>query len=259
MLTVTLVVSLICGVVLCFFGYRLFRIAMTLAGFVLGAGIGYFIYGLAGSYLPSADNGLWVLLFMGVGGILMGLLSYRIFKAALFYISMFFTAFIILKTFLLTLGSGIGVAAFFMVLIGKTKIGGIADSITNVSVSNNGTVGTAVADALSKLPGSTPMENFWIIVGIALVAGAIVGGIVCVMQKPAIIVITASFGGILISQAVVSLLQDLAISDNSAQTIINSFAGGNGQPTLSVLVAVAFIVVGIIVQFKTAAKKSRNN
>ena len=227
---------------------------MTLAGFVLGAGIGYFIYGLAGSYLPSADNGLWVLAFMGVGGILLGTLSYRIFKAALFYTTMSLTAFIVLKTFLLTLGSGVGVAAFFMVLLGNTTVGGIGDTITSVPISNNGTVGTAVADALTKLPGSTPTENFWIIVGIALVAGAIVGGIVCLLQKPAIIVITASFGGILISQAVVSLLQDLAVSDNSAQTIINSYAGGNGQPTLSVLVALAFIVVGTIVQFKTGKK-----
>lgn len=255
MLTITLVVSLICGVILCFFGYRLFRIAMTLAGFILGAGIGYFIYNLAGSYLPSPDNGLWVLVFMGVSGILLGILSYSILKAALFYTSMFLTAFIILKTFLLTLGSGIGVVAFFMVLIEKTKIGGIADSITSIPVSNNGTVGTAVADALSKLPGSTPTENFWIIVGIALLAGVIVGGIVCLLQKPAIIVFTASFGGILISQAAVSLLQDLALSDNRAQTIVNSFAGGNGQPTLSVLIAVAFIIVGTIVQFKIAKNK----
>lgn len=46
--TVTLCVSLICGIILCFFGFRLFQLAMSLAGFVLGAGIGYFIYSLAG-------------------------------------------------------------------------------------------------------------------------------------------------------------------------------------------------------------------
>ena len=254
MLTVTLIVSLICGAVMCFFGYRLFRFAMALGGFIVGAGIGYFIYSLVGSALPSAGNGIWVLVFMGVGGLLMGYLSFRIYKAALFYISMFLTAFIVLKTFLLTMGSGIGVTAFIMVLIGNTKIGGIADSITEVSIGNNGTVGTAVADALSKLPGTTQTDKFWIIVGIALVAGAIIGSIVCVLQKPAIIVLTASFGGILITQGVISLLQSFKAFDTSAQAIVKSFAGGNGQPGISTIVAAAFILLGIVVQFKTAKK-----
>ena len=254
MLTVTLAVSLFCGIILCFFGYRLFRAAMTLAGFVLGAGIGYFIYGLSGSFLPASDSGIWVLVFMGGGGILMGALSYRIYKAALFYISMLLTAYIVLKTFLLTMGSGVGVTAFILVLIGKTKVGGIADSITDVSVSKGGTVGTAVADALAKLPGTTQTDKFWIIVGIALVAGAIVGGIVCLLQKPAIIVITASFGGLLITQGVVSLIQNFAVFDTSAQAIVKSFAGGNKEPAISMILVIAFLVLGTIVQFRTAKK-----
>jgi len=254
MLTVTLCISLICGVILCFFGFRLFRFAMSLAGFVLGAGIGYFLYSLAGSYLPAAGSGIWIMVFMGVGGILMGILSYRIYKAALFYTTMLITAFVVLKTFLLTMGSGVGVTAFFMTLIGNTKIGGVADSITEVPVGKSGTVGTAVADALAKIPGSTQNEKFWIVVGIALVAGAIVGGVVCLMQKPAIIVITAGLGGLLITQGVFSLIQSLSAFDTSAQTIVKSFAVGNGRPALSALVAAAFVALGIIVQFKTAKK-----
>jgi len=254
MLTVTLCISLVCGVILCFFGFRLFRLAMSLAGFVMGAGIGYFIYSLAGSYLPAAGSGVWIMVFMGVGGILMGILSYRIYKAALFYTTMLLTAFVVLKTFLLTMGSGIGVTAFFMTLIGNTKIGGVADSITEVSVGKGGTVGTAVTDALAKIPGSTQNEKFWIVVGIALVAGAIVGGVVCLMQKPAIIVITAALGGLLITQGIFSLIQSLNTFDTSAQTIVKSFAVGNGRPALSALVAAAIVALGIIAQFKTAKK-----
>ena len=254
MLTVTLVVSLVCGIVLGFFGYRIFRLAMALAGFVIGAGIGYFIYSLAGSYLPSEGSGLWVLVFMGGGGILMGLLSYRIYKAALFYISMLLTAFIVLKSFLMTMGSGIGVTAFVLTLLGKTQIGGVADSITSISVGTNGTVGTAVADVLAKLPGSTQSEKFWIVVGAALLAGAIVGGIVCILQRPAIIVVTASFGGLLITQGVMSIMTSIGTFDTNAKSIVNSFTGGNGQPALSTLVAAVFIIAGIVVQFKTSKK-----
>lgn len=255
MLTVTLCISLVCGIILCFFGFRLFRFAMSLAGFVLGAGIGYFIYSLAGSYLPAAGSGVWIMVFMGVGGILMGILSYRIYKAALFYTTMLLTAYVILKTFLLTMGSGVGVTAFFMTLIGNTKISGAADSITEVSIGKSGgTVGTAVAEALAKIPGSTQNEKFWIVVGIALVAGAIIGGVVCLIQKPAIIVVTAALGGLLITQGVFSLIQSLNAFDTSAQTIVKSFAVGNGRPALSALVAAAFVALGIIAQFKTAKK-----
>ena len=254
MLTVTLCVSLVCGIILCFFGFRLFRLAMSLAGFVIGAGIGYFIYSLAGSYLPAAGSGIWIMVFMGVGGILVGILSYRIYKAALFYTTMLFTAFVVLKTFLLTMGSGVGVTAFIMTLVGNTKIGGVADSITEVPIGKGGTVGTAVADALAKIPGSSQYEKFWIVVGIALVAGAIIGGVVCLMQKPAIIVITAGLGGLLITQGVFSLIQSLNAFDTSAQTIVKSFAVGNGRPALSALVAAAFVALGIIAQFKTAKK-----
>jgi len=254
MLTVTLCISLVCGIILCFFGFRLFRFAMSLAGFVIGAGIGYFIYSLAGSYLPAAGSSVWIMVFMGVGGILLGILSYRIYKAALFYTTMLLTAFVVLKTFLLTMGSGVGVTAFIMTLVGNTKIGGVADSITEVPIGKSGTVGTAVADALSKIPGSSQYEKFWIVVAAALVVGAIVGTVVCLMQKPAIIVITAAVGGLLITQGVFSLIQSLNAFDTSAQTIVKSFAVGNGRPALSALVAAAFVALGIIAQFKTAKK-----
>jgi len=254
---VTTAIILVCGIVLCFFGFRFFRLAMSIAGFVIGAGLGYFIYTLVGEFLPKAESSIWVLVFMGLGGILMGILSYQIYKAALFYISMLLTAYVVLKSFLLTMGSGVGVAAFFMVLVGKTKIGSAADSITQVAVGKNSTIGTAVAEALSKIPGTSPMEQFWIVVGIALLAGAIVGGVVCLLQKPAIIVMTSILGGMLITQAVFYLVQNIDALGGfaaSASDFAKTYAVGNGQPALSTVVAVAFVILGVIVQFKSAKK-----
>jgi len=254
MIMTTIIFSLVCGVILCFFGYRSFRLAMALAGFVVGAGIGYFIYNLVSEYLPAAASGVWILVFMGGAGILLGLLSFRIYKAALFYISMFVTAFIILKTFLITAASGIGITAFFMMLFGRTSVGGAANALTDLPIGGSGTVGTAVASALQKLPGSTSTEKFWVAVGAALVAGAIVGIIVCLVQKPAIIVITSVFGGILISQGLFSLIGNFGDFDMRAEKIVASFAGGGSNLALSAVTAVAFIVIGILVQFKTAGK-----
>ena len=254
MLTTALILSLVCGVILCFFGYRSFRLAMTVAGSVMGGAIGYFIYGLVSEYLPVAESGLWVLVFMAVGGILLGFLSYRIYKAALFYITMFSTAFLILKVFLLTAGSGIGVTAFLMVLLGKTSVGGAADALTDIPLGKGGTIGTAVSAAIAKLPGSTPTEHFWIVFGAAVAVGAIAGLVVVILQKPAIIAVTSALGGILITQGLFSLYSSFQAVDMKAETFVATIAAGSGQTELETLVTAAFLLAGIYIQFRTTKK-----
>jgi hypothetical protein len=256
MLTVTLLVSLVCGVILCFFGYRFFRLAMTLAGFILGAGLGYFIYNMTSKYLPGNENGWWVYLFMVVGGILLGLLSYSVYKAALFYITMFVTAFVVLKTFLLTMASGVGIASFFVVMFGESKVGSAANSVTDTPVGGGQTIGTAINTAIEKLPGSSMQMKFWVVVGFALLAGAIVGFVVCMLQKPAIIVVTSVFGGLLITQGLFSIIQSFGSFDADPLAFAHSLAIGSREPALSTIVVVAFIFLGILTQFKTAKKTS---
>lgn len=253
MFTATLLVSLVIGVVLCFFGYRFFRLAMTLAGFVLGAGVGYFVFTLTSKYLPGKENVLWVLLFMGVGGILLGLLSYSIYKAALFYITMFVTAFVVLKTFLLTMASGVGITAFLVVMFGQSKAGSASNEITDYSVGGS-TIGEAINKAIEKLPGSTQIGKFWVVVGFAILVGVIVGIVVCLMQKPAIIIVTSLFGGLLITQGLFSIIQSFGSFTADAQSFVKTLAVGSGEPALSTIVAVAFILLGILTQFKTAKK-----
>ena len=239
---------------MCFFGYRFFRLAMTLAGFVLGAGLGYFLYNLSSKHLPSNENGWWVLLFMIVGGLLLGLLSYSVYKAALFYITMFVTAFLILKTFLLTMASGVGIGSFFIVMFGESKVGGASNVVTDTNIGGGNTIGTAIEAAIEKLPGSTMTAKFWVVVGFALLVGVIVGFVVCMLQKPAIIVVTSIFGAALITQCLFSLIQSFGTFDANPQAFAESLAIGSGQPAMSAIVAVAFVLLGILTQTKNAKK-----
>ncbi len=255
MLTVTLIITIICGALLCFAGYRLFRFAMALAGFAIGAGIGFFIYNLVSDRLPSSGNGIWVMVFMGVGGLLLGMLSFSIYKAALFYISAFITTFLVLKTYLLVTASGVGVSAFVQVALGKTKLDGATDKISEIRMGEGSTVGKTIEKALERLPGSTNTEKFFALLVAALVAGIIVGVVVCLIQKPAIIVITAVMGGILISQSAFSMIDSIQDFDASAKALVSSFASGSGQPALSSILAIALIGLGIIFQFKTAKQE----
>ncbi len=250
----TLALQLIAGIILCFFGYRFLRLAMSAAGFVLGAYVGYFIYGLVSESLPSPENGLWGLVFMGVGGILVSVLSFRIYKAALFYVTMISTAFLVLKTYLMFTGWGVGVMTFFMIVLGKSSVGKEANALNSLSLPGGETTGAAVAAALAKLPGSTPIEKLWIAIGIALMIGAIAGTIVLILQKPAIIVATALFGAVMLAGGVFLLFTNLGTFDFSAESLVTAFSGGQTAPALSTAVTLGFAVLGILLQFKTARK-----
>lgn len=251
MLTFTLVVSLCLGIILCFLGFRFFRMAMAIAGFAIGAGIGYYIYGYVAEYLPETGSGIWLVVFMGVGGLLVGFLSFAIFKAALFYISALITAFIIIKTFLMTMAGGVGVAAFIKLAFGKSPVSESTDKITGFQVADKGTVGELISEALTKLPGDTPTEKMLAVLVTALIAGVIVGIIVCVLQKPAIIIVTAVMGGVLASQGLCSMLDSFDQIDLNADTVITNFSVGSENLVLSTLLTVVLIVAGILVQFKT--------
>ncbi len=253
MLTFTLAVSLGLGLILCFLGYRFFRVAMALGGFAIGAAIGYFIYPFVAERLPDAGNGIWLLAFMGLGGILLAFLSFSIYKVALFYISALFTAFMILKTFLLGFG-GIGVGAFIKTILGKTAVVGGTDFITDYEVADKGTVGELIGKALDMLPGKTDMEKLGVVLIASMIAGMVVGIIVCVLQKPAIIVMTAVMGAFLASQGLVSILESFDNLDLSAETVIANFTVGGESVLLSSLLTVVLIILGIVVQFKTTKK-----
>lgn len=252
MLTFTLLVLLGMGIVLCFFGYRFFRAAMALAGFAIGAVIGYYGYGIISEYLPGSGSGVWLLVFMGAGGVLLGFLSFHIYKAALFYVSALITAYVILRTFLLTMASGVGVSSFVKIIIGKTSVSGGVDQITELEVADKGSVGELMKAAFEKLPGNSQGEKMLMVLAIALITGVVVGIIVCILQKPAIIVVTALMGGVMASQGLCSLLDSFDKIDLKADTVVANFAGGENNLLISTLVTIILVVAGIIIQFKTA-------
>lgn len=251
MLTFTLLVLLGLGIVLCFFGYRFFRAAMAMAGFAIGAVIGYYGYGIASEYLPGSGSGIWLLLFMGAGGVLLGFLSFQIYKAALFYVTALLTTYVILRTFLLTMAGGVGVSAFVKIIANRTSVSGGIDQITDVEVADKGNVGDLMKDAFEKLPGDTLVEKMLMVLIIALIIGVIVGIIVCILQKPAIIVITALMGGVMASQGLCSMLDSFDKIDLKADTMVSSFAGGGENLALSTILTIVLVAAGIIIQFKT--------
>ncbi len=253
MLIITSILTLIAGVVLCFFGYRSFRAAMTVAGFVIGAMLGLALEALVVDALPGLGPELWMLIFMGVGGLLGAALSFRLFRSALFYVTMFVTTFSVLKGFLLSSTTGMGMYSFFRILFGKLPNGEVLRNIDSATTPDPVFSGF-FAKLFEMLPGEQLFDKLWVVFAVACLLGAVAGIVVCALQKPAIIVVTSVFGGIMIAQGI-SILVGIEWSGDVLGTGINQVvSGGSVRPELSLILTVVAIVAGIVVQNRTVKK-----
>ena len=100
--TVTLITFLAMGILLCFYGFRLFRFSMALAGFFMGmqgANLMDSLFLL--SKIPEKSQKMWEFFFPIVLGVVLAVLSYALYKKALFFITVFFTWYSLVKICLL--------------------------------------------------------------------------------------------------------------------------------------------------------------
>ena len=101
--TVTLLTFLAMGILLCFYGFRMFRFSMALAGFFMGFQAANLIDSLfLLENIPEKMRSNWEFFFpIILGLLLLAALSYALYKKALFFITVFFTWYSIVKIFLL--------------------------------------------------------------------------------------------------------------------------------------------------------------
>ena len=100
--TVTLLTFLAMGILLCFYGFKMFRFSMALAGFFMGLHAANLIDSLfLLEKIPEKMRANWEFFFPIILGLLLAVLSYTLYKKALFFITVFFTWYTIVKIFLL--------------------------------------------------------------------------------------------------------------------------------------------------------------
>ena len=100
--TVTLITLLAMGVLLCFYGFRMFRFSMAIAGFFMGFHAANLIDSLfLLEKIPEKGRTVFEFFFPIMFGIFIAVISYAIYKKALFFITVFFTWYSIVKIFLL--------------------------------------------------------------------------------------------------------------------------------------------------------------
>lgn len=259
MAIVTSVVLLVCGIILCFSGYRSFRTAMSIAGFVIGAAIGMLVHGFLDYKLSTSVPGIiWLVIFMLIGGCILGGVSFRLYKIALFYVTMFAVSITVLRIFLLTTTSGAGIYTLIMSMFGISRNQALFGPLDKYSNPNQWMSGVA-KDVLKALPGQTVVDKFWVVLILSLLVGAIAGVVVCAMQKPAIIVVTSIFGGMMLSQAICTLIGIDWATTESMLRFSDEVSQGTIKPEISVIIALLAIVAGIITQAKLAKKEPERN
>ena len=100
--TVTLLTFLAMGILLCFYGFKMFRFSMAIAGFFMGFHAANLIDSLfLLEKIPEKYQHMWEFFFPIMFGLFLAVISYAVYKKALFFITVFFTWYSIVKIFLL--------------------------------------------------------------------------------------------------------------------------------------------------------------
>jgi len=196
-----LIAAFVLGILLCFLGFRLFRVSMSIAGFFMGVQLGNILNSvLILEKVPKEYQSLCNTAVPIVLGILLGILSYAIYKKALFFISMFFTWYTIMKVFILYIVKTQANLNLFITFSPDSVA-----KLTEASESTQSLISDKqISFLMSYVPGNNEWEKFLAICLIALVIGIIVGILICILQEPAIKVITAVIGADIIRDAFVT-------------------------------------------------------
>ena len=230
--TVTLITLLAMGVLLCFYGFRMFRFSMAIAGFFMGFHAANLIDSLfLLEKIPEKGRTVFEFFFPIMFGIFIAVISYAIYKKALFFITVFFTWYSIVKIFLL--------------YIVKTQ-------------NNLKLVVSLSPDKVAKLTdGSENTQNLIpdkqmnaVMCLIALVIAILTGILICMLQSPAIKIITAVIGADILRDVFLGTMGLL-----NAWKALPSFLSpvvdqGLHNGWISFFVWAALIGSGITVQFK---------
>ena len=252
MVTTVIWVMILIGITLCFFGYRLLRLAMLLGGMVLGGVIGYFIYNLTEDKLPKTEMNIWLIVFVLAGAALFAVLSFKVYRAAIFYVTMLFTSLALLQSYLTVTNSG-GLTGFFLALFKGTPLGGTTSVLAEASLPGGNSVGEIVADSVLSVSGGE--KNLWIALGVSLLGGVIAAILVCAFQKPAVICMTAAYGSTLITASVFSYLRQQGSPSLEQLPFPNGSAGQ--ESVWEVGFGLIIAAIGIIVQFRTNKKEAK--
>jgi hypothetical protein len=245
--TVTLLTFLAMGILLCFYGFRMFRFSMALAGFFMGFQAANLIDSLfLLENIPEKMRSNWEFFFPIILGLLLAALSYALYKKALFFITVFFTWYSIVKIFLLYIIKTQNNLKL-VVSLSPDKVAKLTDGS---DTAQNLISDSQMNSFMSVIPGSSDGQKLLAICLIALVIAVIVGLIICAIQAPAIKIATAVIGADILRDVflgTMGMLYGWKSLPSFLETVVDQ---GLHNGWVSFFVWAALIGSGVTVQFK---------
>ena len=236
------------GAFLCFCGYRFLRVSMTLCGFLIGIILSHYICQFSLSFWTTIPT-FWTYIFMLGFGLIIAGLSFKIYRAALFYITMLFCVVLLLRTYLSAMGNKNPLIVFFYTLFDHTGIGGMISDVTDTTITGENTVKTVITESMTHVWE----ENFWMVLGITLIVGMLAGFLVVLFQKPAIIISTSILGGYILMQSLFSYIHREHMSDMDVLRFLEYSIAQNAVG-FQLIIVLILAILGISVQMKKAGR-----
>ena len=245
--TVTLLTFGAMGILLCFYGFRMFRFSMAMAGFFMGMQLANIIDSMfLLEKIPENAKSMWEFFFPIVIGLILAIISYAVYQKALFFVSMFFTWYTLVKISLLYIIKTQNDLKLFISLS--------PDSIAKLTDGSDGAQ-TLISDeqmskVMSWIPGATDGEKLLAICLIALVIGILVGIIICLIQAPAIKIVTAVLGADILRDVFLGTMGILYSWEALPSFLVPLVKEGLYNGWVSFFIWAALIGSGITVQIK---------
>lgn len=243
---IMLVVTLAAGLLLCFYGFKMFRIAMAVCGFYVGRMLGDLMFGLLADQMPESWVSNAEIIFPIVVAILLAVLSYVIYQKALCFLTTVFTSFTIMKIFVAYLLKT-GEEMDFLVKFSPELV----EKIRNSSTGGSTLISDAeVGNILTQIPGEAGWQKLVLILIFSLALGIVAGVLIMIIQAPAIKIATSVIGADAIRIALMEAIDQLLLIEGLPSFLSTWLGNAQGNVWVSFFIWALFIGLGCAVQLR---------
>lgn len=243
---ILLAMTLSAGILLCFYGFKMFRRSMALAGFYVGMQLGNMLFGLFSERIGESLSGTAEKAFPIVIAVLLALLSYAVYKHALFFLTLFFTTFAIMKVFVVYL---IKTEENLDILVKFSP-----ETVEKLKNSSTGAekllTDAEVGNILTQIPGQAGWQKLLFILIFSLALGILAGVLIMLIQEPAVKIATSVIGADAIRIALVDGMGKLLLIKGLPSGIVKLLEQGKDNVWVAFFIWAVFIGLGSAVQLR---------
>ncbi|MBQ0012191.1 MAG: hypothetical protein KBT07_05730 [Clostridiales bacterium] len=243
---IMIAVTLAAGLLLCFYGFKMFRISVAVAGFYVGKMLGDLLYGILADQFPSSWNGKAADILPIVTAVILAVISYAIYRKALCFLTSAFTAFTIMKIFVVYLVKTEENLDLLIKFSPET-----IEKIRNTSTGGETLISEAeVGNILTQIPGEAGWQKLLLILIFSLALGTLAGVLIMLIQAPAIKIATSVIGADAIRIALMDTVDQVMLVKGLPSFLSTWFGKAQGNVWVSFFLWALFIGLGCAVQLR---------